>query len=71
MDVPKRIQMVRRIGRILYEEQPYCFFGWRNAFGAHWSDLKNVGPIDPKAAPHGSWYFLRPFIRAFPMYVAR
>jgi peptide/nickel transport system substrate-binding protein len=62
MDLQKRIEKIRRIGRLLYEDQPYCFFGWRNGFGANWSDLKNV---------QGSWYFLRPFLRAFPMYVAR
>ena len=42
MDDAKRIEMVRRIGRILYEEQPYCFFGWRNVFGVNRSYVKNV-----------------------------
>ena len=31
-----------RSGGILYEEQPYCFFGWQNAFGVYRSYVKNV-----------------------------
>jgi peptide/nickel transport system substrate-binding protein len=60
MDPAKRVAMVRRIGRLLYEEQPYCFFGWRNAFTVWWSDVKNVTEHE---------YKMRPFRRFFPMYV--
>jgi peptide/nickel transport system substrate-binding protein len=62
MDLGKRIEMVRRIGRVLYEEQPYCFFGWRSRLGANWSYLKNV---------LGHPYKMRPFMRLFPMWDSR
>jgi ABC-type transport system substrate-binding protein len=62
IDPAKRTEMVRRIGRILYEEQPYCFFGWQNAFSVAWTYMKNV-----KEHP----YKIRPFRRAYPIWDAR
>ncbi len=62
MDLGKRIEMVRRIGRVLYEEQPYCFFGWQNALGVNWSYLQNV---------LGHEYKMRPFLRYLSMWDAR
>ena len=62
MDLGKRIEMVRRIGRILYEEQPYCFFGWRNEFGVNRTYVKNVQEAEFRP---------RPFLRTFPMWIAR
>jgi len=62
MDEKKRAEMVRRIGRILYDEQPYCFFGWRNEFGVNRSYVKNVTEHESRT---------RPFQRVFPMWVER
>lgn len=62
MDPAKRIEMVRKIGRILHEEQPYCFFGWRNAFSVWRSYVKNVTEHE---------YRIRPIRRFFPMYSTR
>lgn len=62
MDPQERIQKVRRIGRILYEEQPYCFFAWQNSFTVHRSYVKNV---------EGHLYKMRPVLRTFPMWIER
>jgi ABC-type transport system substrate-binding protein len=61
MDPQKRIDYVRRIGRILYEEQPYTFFAWRKDFRSYWTYVKNFEDR----------YFRRPFIRTFPMWIER
>lgn len=61
MDKDKRIEYVRRIGRILYEEQPYTFFAWRKDFRSYWTYVKNFKDR----------YYRRPFIRTFPMWVER
>ena len=60
MDIEKRIEKVRKIARILHEEQPCTFFGWAVAFGARYSWLKN-------SIEHT--YKTRPFIRPLPMWV--
>lgn len=62
LDPEQRIRMIRKIGAILYDEQPYCFFGWQNAFSVNRSYMKNV-----KEHP----YKIRPFRRAYPMWDAR
>jgi peptide/nickel transport system substrate-binding protein len=61
MDPQKRIEYVQRIGRILYEEQPYTFFGWRNDFRSYWTYVKDFEKR----------YFRRPFIRTYPMWIER
>jgi peptide/nickel transport system substrate-binding protein len=60
LDIEKRGEKVRAIGRILHEEQPCTFFGWAVAFGARWSWLQN-------SVEHT--YKMRPFIRPKPMWV--
>jgi len=62
MDPEKRIAAVRRIGRILYEEQPYTFFAWRTDFRGYWKWVHNV-----EEKP----YFIRPFLRTFPFWIER
>ena len=62
MNVEKRIEMVRKIGRILYEEQPTTFFGWQVVLGVHASRVRNV-------TEHT--YRTRPFLRSFPMWTSR
>jgi ABC-type transport system substrate-binding protein len=62
MDLDKRTAIVHRIGHILYEEQPYCFFGWRFVIVAHWSYVKGV-----QARP----FKIRPFLRTYPIWVDR
>jgi ABC-type transport system substrate-binding protein len=62
MDVEKRKEKARHVGRVLYEDQPVTFLGWVRVKGAHWAWLKN---------PLGHQYKIRPFIRTFPMWVDR
>jgi peptide/nickel transport system substrate-binding protein len=62
MDVEKRKEKARRVGRVIYEEHPVTFLGWVRVKGAHWAWLKN-------ATEHP--YKTRPFIRTFPMWVDR
>ena len=62
MNLDKRVALVRRIGRILYEEQPYMFFGWQSVYGANWSTVKNV-------SEHLFKY--RPFLRTYSMWIQR
>lgn len=62
MNVEKRIEMVRKIGRILYEEQPTTFFAWQIVLGVHSASVHNV-------TEHT--YKTRPFLRTFPMWVGR
>jgi peptide/nickel transport system substrate-binding protein len=62
MDVEKRKEKSRRVGRVIYEEIPVTFLGWIRVKGAHWSWLK--GALDHQ-------YKTRPFIRVFPMWVER
>jgi len=62
LDRTKRTQMIRRIGAILYEDQPYCFFGWQNVFNVNRSYMKNVKEHQ---------YKMRPFRRAYPIWDAR
>jgi peptide/nickel transport system substrate-binding protein len=62
MDVEKRKEKARRVGRILFEEQPVCFIGWVNVYGAHWAWLQDATARSFKT---------RPFIRTFPMWVSR
>jgi peptide/nickel transport system substrate-binding protein len=62
MDVEKRKEIARRIGRIIYEDQPCLFLGWANVRGVHWNWLKN-------SVEHA--YKIRPFIRSLPMWVDR
>lgn len=62
MDPAKRIEKVRKIGRILFEAQPTCFIGWATVFGAHDKDLQNVT---------GHLFKTRPNLRTFPMWFAR
>jgi peptide/nickel transport system substrate-binding protein len=61
MDPEKRAEKVRRIGRILYEEQPYCFFGWSSVFVAHRAYVKNVDEL----------WKIRPFLRTYRMWVEK
>ena len=61
IDPQKRIELVREIGRTLYEEQPYCFFGWRGVFRVARSFVKNAK----------FEYRIRPFQRTYPMWIER
>jgi hypothetical protein len=62
MDVAKRTEKARRVGRVIAESHPVTFLGWVRTKGAHWAWLKN---------PLGHAYKTRPFIRSFPMWVER
>ncbi len=62
MDPAKRIEMVRQIGRILYEEQPYCFFGWRNVFAVNRSYVKGI---------QEHIYKFRPVMRSLPWWTEK
>ncbi|MCC7136905.1 MAG: hypothetical protein IT460_00585 [Planctomycetes bacterium] len=62
MDVEARKEKARRVGRLLFEDQPVCFVGWSKTFGAHAKWLKN--PIERQ-------FKTRPFIRTLPMWVDR
>jgi ABC-type transport system substrate-binding protein len=62
MDLGKRREKARRIGRLIYEDQPVTLIGWVDVYGAHWNWLHN-------AVEHA--YKVRPFIRSFPMWVSR
>jgi len=59
MDPKKRVEIVRRIGAILHEDQPYTFFGWSKTFRAYWNHIHGV---------QENPYFIRPLIRFFPMW---
>jgi len=61
MDPEERIEVIHRIGNILYEEQPYTFFGWQRSYFGHWKHVKNT---DKR-------FYFRPFFRIFPLYVDR
>ena len=61
MDPEKRIELVREIGRTLYEEQPYTFFGWRTNFNVARSYVKNAQYL----------YRITPFDRTFPMWIEK
>ena len=62
MDPKRRVEIIHKIGRILYEEQPYTFFGWRNVFMCHWNRV-------------GNWkhykHYARPLLRTFPLWIER
>jgi peptide/nickel transport system substrate-binding protein len=60
MDTDKRVEKVRRIGQILHEEQPTCFLGWVQVYGAKRARVQNVP---------GRIYKSRPNLRTFPMWV--
>jgi peptide/nickel transport system substrate-binding protein len=62
MDIQKRTEKARRVGRVILENHPVTFLGWARAKGSHWAWLKN---------PLGHTYKTRPFIRTFPMWVER
>jgi len=61
MDPKERIKVIHRIGNILYEEQPYTFFGWQRSYFAHWKHVKGTKRR----------YFIRPFFRIFPLGIER
>ncbi|MHC4956772.1 MAG: ABC transporter substrate-binding protein [Planctomycetota bacterium] len=60
MDAKRRVEIIHRIGRILYEEQPYTFFGWAKVFRCHWKHVK--GWEDYR-------YYARPLLRFFPLWI--
>ena len=62
MDVEKRKEKARKVGRLIAEDYAVCFVGWVNVYGAHWNWLH--GAID-----HA--YKTRPFIRTTPMWAER
>jgi ABC-type transport system substrate-binding protein len=62
MDPKKRIEYVRRIGRILYDEMPYTFFAWRKIFRSYHSYVKGVQEYP---------FYSRPLMRVFPFWVDR
>jgi peptide/nickel transport system substrate-binding protein len=62
MDPQKRVEHVHRIGRILYEEAPYTFFGWRRIFRAYHAHVKGV---------EENPFYTRPLMRIFPFWVVR
>ena len=60
-DPEERIKVIHRIGNILYEEQPYTFFGWSKSYFARWKHVKGTD----------KQYFIRPFFRTFPLAIER
>ena len=60
MDPKERVEAIHRIGRILYEEQPYTFFGWSNSFRAYWTRVHGL---------EENPYFIRPLWRTFPLWM--
>lgn len=62
MDVEKRKAKARRIGRLIFADQPVVFLGWANTYGAHASWLKNALERQFKT---------RPFLRTLPMWIDR
>jgi peptide/nickel transport system substrate-binding protein len=62
MDVEKRKDAARRVGRAIFEDNPVCFVGWVRVYGAHWAWLHNA--IEQQ-------YKTRPFIRSFPAWTSR
>jgi peptide/nickel transport system substrate-binding protein len=62
MDVAKREEKVKRIAKILYEDQPVMFVAWDSVFGGHRSVVKNV---------NGHLHKERPFQRTFSLWVVR
>ena len=61
MDLQERIKVIRRIGNILYEEQPYTFFAWQRSYFARWKHVKGTERN----------YFISPFFRMFPVAIER
>ncbi len=62
MDPGKRVKAIQRIGRILYDEQPYTFFGWRQIFRGYWKHVKGV---------EENRYYFRPLMRTLPFTIDR
>ena len=61
MDPEERIKVIHRIGKILYEEQPYTFFAWSKSYFCNWKHVKNTE----------KGYFFRPFFRVYPLAIDR
>jgi len=61
MDPEERIKVIHRIGNILYEEQPYTFFGWSKSYFGRWKHVKGTD----------KQYLIRPFFRTFPLAIDR
>ena len=62
MDPKERVKVIHRIGRILYEEQPYTFMGWSRVYRSYWNYLHGL---------EENPYFIRPVWRSFPLWMTR
>ena len=58
MDPKRRIEIIHRIGKILYDEQPYTFFAWQRAYRCHWKQVKGWDRYLYNARPLPRWWAL-------------